>query len=62
MNATVLSETLWVIGLGESAGKGKVSVRKKTMNQCVCESEECERGVGASATVNATVLSETLYQ
>jgi hypothetical protein len=47
------------IGLAESVvTRTKVWLRKKTMDLCVCESEEREHGV--SAGVNATLMSDTL--
>jgi len=33
--------------------KGKVSVAKKPMNLCACDSEECEDGVGAGVTATS---------
>jgi hypothetical protein len=57
VNATMLSETLKVVGLAEAARR-PFWLRKKPMNLCACDSEEREHGVGAS--VNATMLSETL--
>ena len=57
LNVTMLSETLWVVGLTEAV-KGRYFCEKKTMNLCACDSEQRERGVGAG--VNATMLSETL--
>ena len=57
VNATMLSQTLAVISLAESAARA-FRLRKKPMNLCACDSEEREHGVGAG--VNATMLSETL--
>jgi hypothetical protein len=57
VNATMLSETLQVVGLAEAAARA-VRLRKPPINLCACDSEQRERGVGAG--VNATMLSETL--
>ena len=57
VNATMLSETLQVVGIAEAAQR-EVRLRKKPMNLCVCDSEQRECGVGDG--VNATMLSETL--
>jgi hypothetical protein len=43
VNATMLSETLEVVGIVEAAGR-PFWLRKKTMNLCVCDREECEHG------------------
>ena len=60
MNSTLLSDTLWSIGLGEpAAGRAKVWLRKKTMELCACESEERDHGVGPD--VNASIRSDVLY-
>ena len=59
VNATMLSETLEVVGLGETVTvRRPFWFRKKPMNLCVCDNEEREYGVGAG--VNTTRLSETL--
>ena len=39
VNATMLSQTLAVISLAESAARA-FQLRKKTMNLCACDSEE----------------------
>ncbi len=57
VNATMMSETLQVIGITEPAQR-EVRLRKKTLNLCSCDNELRERGVGDG--VNATMLSETL--
>ena len=57
VNATILSETLEVVGLGE-VSRSPFWLRKKTMNLCGFDSEEREHGVGVG--VNVTILSETL--
>ncbi len=57
VNDTMLSETLEVVGFGESDGR-PFWFRKKPMNLCGSDSEEREQGVGAG--VNTTMLSETL--
>ncbi len=57
VNATMLSETLQVIGFSE-VSRRVVRLQKNPMNLCVYDSEERERGVGAG--VNVTMLSETL--
>ena len=57
VNATMLSETLKVVGFGDTTQRA-VRLRKKTLNLCVCDNEQRERRVGAG--VNATMLSETL--
>jgi hypothetical protein len=57
VNDTMLSETQKVISLEESAVRA-LRLRKKPMNLCACDSEECENGVGVG--VNDTMLSETL--
>jgi hypothetical protein len=60
VEATLLSDALQSIGLGESVPvRVKVWLRKKTMDLCACESEEHEPGVGAGA--NTTLLSDTLF-
>ena len=43
VNATMLSETLAVISLAESAARA-FRLRKKPMNLCACHSEEREHG------------------
>ena len=59
MNSTLMSDTLQSIGLGESATRRtKVWFRKKPIDLCVWESEECEHGVGVGA--NSPLLSDTL--
>ena len=57
VNATMLSETLEVVGLGEVVRR-LIWFRKKTLNLCGCDNEEREDGVGSG--VNPTILSETL--
>ena len=57
VNDTILSETLWVVGLGEAAQR-TLRLEKKNLNLCVCDSEKRDRGVGVG--VNDTILSETL--
>ena len=43
VNATMLSETLKVVGLAETAGR-PFWLRKKPMNLCTCDSAEREHG------------------
>ncbi len=57
VNVTMMSETLEVVGITE-ASRRPFWFRKKPMNLCVCDNEECEDGVGTC--VNGTMLSETL--
>jgi hypothetical protein len=52
-HATLLSDTLWAIGLAESATWERVRKRKTPMNLCACMSEE--RGHGEGAGANATL-------
>ncbi len=60
LDATLLSDTLQSIGLAESdVARAKVWLRKKPIDQCACESEGHEHGVGAAG-ANSTLLSDTL--
>ena len=47
VDATVLSRTLWSIGVTESATRARFQLWKKPLSLCACESEEHEHGVGA---------------
>ena len=47
VNGTILSETLVVISLSESAARA-FGLRKKPMNLCACNSEERGMGFGTS--------------
>jgi hypothetical protein len=55
-HATLLSDTLWSLGLAESATWARVRKREKNMNLCACVSEE--RGHGEGAGAHATLLSD----
>ena len=57
VNVTKMLETLQFVGLTEATAS-VFRFRKKPMNLCVSDSEECEHGVGSD--VNTTILSETL--
>ena len=46
VNATMLSETLYVVGFAEATGR-PFWLQKKPMNLCVCDSKEREHGVSA---------------
>ena len=46
-DASLLSGTLYSIGLAESATWARVRLQKKPMNLCACVSEEREHGEGA---------------
>jgi hypothetical protein len=45
VNVTMMFGTLQVVGLTE-AGRTSIRFRKKLMNLCVYNREECERGTG----------------
>ena len=58
VDASLLSGTLYSIGLTESATWARVRLRKKPMNLCACVSEQREHGEGAG--VLATADLQTL--
>jgi hypothetical protein len=57
VNDTIPFETLQVVGRAETV-RTEIRLKKKHMNLCPYDSEECERGVGAD--VNTIMMFKTL--
>ncbi len=59
VNTTLLSDTLYSIGLTESVVSRVKGFEKKPVDLCGCEKEDREDGVGTD--VNVIIMSDVLY-